>query len=70
MFGVSVLIFGILMSFSPERRAADRQKHPIKTTGNVIILLAAGSALGLAIIGALQLLAIHLMRARDFLVGV
>lgn len=54
---------------SPERRVEERQKHPIRTTGNVIVLFATGTALGLAIFGAIQLLAIHLMQERHFLVG-
>ena len=43
-----------------ERRITERQKHPIKTTGNVIFLFAAGSTLGLAALATLQLLAVHL----------
>ncbi len=54
---------------SPERLAAERQKHPIKTTANVILLFATGAVLGLAVLGAIQLLAIHLMQERHFLVG-
>ncbi len=54
---------------SPDRLATERRRHPIKTTGNVIILFATGTALGLAIFGAIQLLAIHLMQERQFLVG-
>lgn len=54
---------------SAQRRVEDRQKHPIKTTANFIVLSAAGTALGLTIFGAIQLLAIHLMQERHFLVG-
>jgi hypothetical protein len=54
---------------SAQRRVEDRQKHPIKTTANVIVVSAAGTVLGLAIFGAIQLLAIHLMQERHFLVG-
>lgn len=45
---------------SPERRLAERQKHPIKTTGNVIALFISGIIVGLAALGALQLLTVHL----------
>lgn len=45
---------------SPERRTAERQKHPVKTTGNTLFLFAAGTILGLAVLGALQMLTVHL----------
>jgi len=48
---------------SPERRAAERQKHPITTTANVIFFVAAGTILGFAALGALQMLTIYLFGA-------
>ena len=54
---------------SPERLAAERQKHPIKTTGNVICLFAMGSLLGLAGFGAIQWVAVYMMGQPHFPLG-
>ncbi len=52
-----------------ERRAQDRQEHPIVRKGNVIFLLALGSVLGLAGLALIQLGTLYLLERADFLVG-
>ena len=39
---------------SPERRAEERQKHPIRTTGNLAVLLAAGTVVGISLATLVQ----------------
>ncbi len=40
---------------SPQRRAADRQKHPLKTTGNVAFLFVTGTIVGIALFTVVQI---------------
>ncbi len=54
---------------SPERLKAERQKHPLKTTGNLIFLCVLGTTIGFACLGAIQSIAIQLMLLRHSLVG-
>ncbi len=39
---------------SPERRVEERQKHPIKTIGNLTVLLAAGTVVGISLFTLVQ----------------
>ena len=39
---------------SPERRAEERQKHPIKTIGNLTVLLVAGIVVGISLFTLVQ----------------
>ncbi len=39
---------------SPERRVEERQKHPIKTIGNLIVLLAASTVVGISLFTLVQ----------------
>ena len=45
---------------SRERRISERQKHPLFTPGNIVILFLAGSLVGLAIMVVLKWLAVTL----------
>jgi hypothetical protein len=46
---------------SPQRRAAERQKHPLKTTGNVAFLFVAGTTVGFALFTLVQVVGLSVL---------
>ncbi len=55
---------------SKERRAIERQKHPLFTLGNVIVYLLAGTGWGVALLTLFQLLTIYTLRNGSLVLGV
>ncbi len=55
---------------SKERRASERQKHPLFTLGNVIVYFLAGAGWGLFLFTLFQLLSIHTSRHGSLVLGV
>ncbi len=55
---------------SEERRASERQKHPLFTLGNVIVYLLAGTGWGVALLTLFQLLTIYTLRNGSLVLGV
>ncbi len=46
---------------SPERRAEERRKHPIKTTGNLAVLMAAGTVVGISLATLVQVVGLWVL---------
>ncbi len=55
---------------SEDRRASERQKHPLFTLGNVIVYFLAGTGCGLALLPLTQLLIIYSLRNGSVVLGV
>ena len=55
---------------STERRASERQKHPLFTLGNVIAYFFAGTVCGLTLLSLLTLVSNQALRSGSFVLGI
>lgn len=53
---------------SPARRSQERRRHPVARLANVVLLLAMGTVIGLALFAALQLAAVLILNQSSTLV--
>ena len=53
----------------PERLVEERHKHPIATTGNVLVLAIFGIITGLAFLAAFQMASAYMLQQTGVLVG-
>ncbi len=54
---------------SPDRLVEERHKHPIATTGNVLVLAIFGIITGLAFLAAFQMASAYMLQQTGVLVG-
>ena len=54
---------------SSERLAEDRRKHPITTTGNILVLAAFGLITGLAFLATFQMASAYMLQQTGVMVG-